>query len=46
MLLAQLPNEVLAYCGSRVETTARSLRAHGEDRNLEQLRADTLSELL
>lgn len=46
MLLAQLPNEVLAYCGGHVETTARSLRAHGDERNLEQLRVDTLSELL
>lgn len=46
MLLAQLPNEVLAEAGTRVEATARSLRAHGDERNLEQLRADMLTRLL
>lgn len=46
MLLAQLPNEVLAECGSLVEATARSRRADGDARTLDQLRADTPTTLL
>lgn len=46
MLLAQLPNEILAVCAGRLETTARSFRAKGDPRNLEQLRADVRTALL
>ncbi|MCP2182098.1 protein of unknown function (DUF222) [Prauserella alba] len=45
-LEASLPAEVAAACYSRVDGMARSLRHGGDQRTLEQLRADVTADLL
>jgi hypothetical protein len=45
-LLAYLPAETASAIYSRVDTIARTVKTPGEDRTLEQLRADVLSDLL
>ncbi|WP_246381512.1 DUF222 domain-containing protein [Prauserella isguenensis] len=45
-LEAQLPAEVAAACYSRVDGMARSLRHRGDQRTLDQLRADVTADLL
>ncbi|GAA1205618.1 HNH endonuclease signature motif containing protein [Prauserella alba] len=45
-LEASLPAEVAAACYSRVDGMARSLRRGGEQRTLEQLRADVTADLI
>jgi hypothetical protein len=45
-LLAYLPAETASASYARVDTIARALKTPGEDRTLEQLRADVLSDLL
>lgn len=43
---AQLPTEIAAACYSRVDGMARSLRRGGDERTLDQLRADVTADLL
>ncbi|MCP2256271.1 protein of unknown function (DUF222), partial [Prauserella aidingensis] len=45
-LEAQLPAEVASACYSRVDAMARSLRRSGDQRTLDQLRADVTADLL
>ncbi|MGH3951373.1 MAG: DUF222 domain-containing protein, partial [Pseudonocardiaceae bacterium] len=45
-LLADLPAEVAASAYSRIDGMARTLRRRGEDRTLDQLRADIYADLL
>ncbi|MCP2180819.1 protein of unknown function (DUF222) [Prauserella alba] len=45
-ITADLPSEVAAACYARVDAMARALRKHGEQRTLDQLRADITADLL
>jgi hypothetical protein len=45
-LLASLPAETASAIYARVDTIARTLKTTGDDRTLEQLRADVFSDLL
>ncbi|WP_082468881.1 DUF222 domain-containing protein [Sciscionella sediminilitoris] len=45
-LFARLPSEDLAACETRIDAIARSLRHQGDPRTLDQLRADTITDLI
>ncbi|MCP2236032.1 protein of unknown function (DUF222) [Prauserella halophila] len=45
-LTADLPTDMASACYSRIDALARALRKHGEQRTLDQLRADITADLL